>query len=219
MAKTSKLAISLAVACLMVAFVSLTAQADQISIGASSQNVTLVGASGGTLDVTLGLCAGSTNTTCTLSGTATYPNSSTTPYTLTEDYAGTGSSPIVAGPGSSGVYPLALNGATTWVQFGASAPVQINYLTLDDGSANPHFDGWWLVSGQKFNFDYTLQNISGDCNSNNCTVDYVAANGGTIANPISSGEFDTPEPASLGLFGLGLFGLAFVYRRRMKAIA
>lgn len=29
----------------------------------------------------------------------------------------------------------------------------------------------------------------------------------------------TPEPASLGLFGIGLFGLAFVLRRRLKAMA
>ncbi|MGH9451345.1 MAG: PEP-CTERM sorting domain-containing protein [Terriglobia bacterium] len=223
MVKAAKLSISLAVVCFLVALGCISAQAtpDQITLTGSSQNVTLVGAAGGMLDVTLGACAGTVNTVCTLSGTALDTNNTAVPYTLTEDYNGTGSSPVTAGPNNgSGVFPIAAGGATFWLAFDAQGPYAVTYASLNDGSANPHFEGTWMDGTTSFPFDLELSTISGDCNAGNCTVDYAAGNvGTTISNAVSTGEFVAPEPASLCLFGLGLLGLAFVYHRRMKVTA
>lgn len=59
-------------------------------------------------------------------------------------------------------------------------------------------------------FQFTAANLSSIMG----LVDSSAA----LPNNSVSATLTTPEPASLGLFGIGLLGLAFVYRRRLKAL-
>lgn len=61
----------------------------------------------------------------------------------------------------------------------------------------------------------TFQFTAGGITSVQALADSTAA----LPNNSVSATLSTPEPASLGLFGIGLLALAFVYRRRLKALA
>lgn len=61
----------------------------------------------------------------------------------------------------------------------------------------------------------TFQFTTGGFNSDLALVQSTA----TLPNNSISATLTTPEPASLGLFGIGLLALAFAYRRRLKSLA
>lgn len=227
MSKVTKLAAGFTAICALFLLSSVSAMASptQYTIGPSSQTIGIVGSTTkGTVDVTFGSCAVvSGNTVCTLSGTADLTGSSSaTTYTLEELYSGTGSSPVTATEtGTPGIFAIALNGATTQVKFDDQPFQAVDYSIISDGSPNPKFSGTWNAGGVMLPFDYTIANIQtgGACSlGSTCTLDVVSQTpGATINSSISSGEFVTPEPASLSLFGIGLLGLAFIFRRQLRA--
>jgi hypothetical protein len=226
MARITKLVVTVTAACLLVVLSCLSAQADQYTLGESSQDVSFTGQGNGVVSVTFGACSfnsGTNQTTCTLSGSALTPNNSVTNYTLEEIFSGNGSSPVTAGPGNSGAFAINMNGATAQISFnGGTSWNPIDYAAWNDGSANPHANGTWDGG---LAFDYTLHNITGSCTGLSsgmpCTLDDVAmTQGAQLKQTLSSGEFvNTPEPASLSLLGIGLLGLAFAFRRQLKASA
>ncbi len=224
MRKLTKLVVGLCAVCLLALLSSTSALADpvtQYTLAGSIQAVGILGAGSGTVDVTFGSCAVvSGNSVCTLSGSALTPGGSSTTYTLEELYSGIGSSPVTATEvDSSGIFNIAMNGATAQISFGGGAYSTADYSLISDGSPNPKFSGTWGVSGTPF--DYTIANIQSDskCSlGSTCTLDVVAGSTtASINSPVSSGEFVTPEPASLSLFGIGLLGFAFLFRRQLKA--
>ena len=223
-----KLTVSLGIACLMAVLGSTCAQANQYTIGESSQNVTLVGNGSGSANVMFGSCVViGGNSVCELSGEAFTPGVTLMPYILEEIYTGSGSSPITAGPGNGGIFNVNMNGAAARISFDGGATWKVvNYTAFTNGAANPEPYGTWN-DGPSAPFEFALEDIdmNGRCSlGTNCSLDLASlTSGAMISSPISSGEFDftndlTPEPAALSLFGIGLLGIAFLLRRQLKRV-
>ncbi|MGH9375678.1 MAG: PEP-CTERM sorting domain-containing protein [Terriglobia bacterium] len=220
-----KLAFNLAIVCLLVVLGSAYGLAGQYVIGASNQNVTIIANGSGSMNVTFGTCtAVGGNSVCTLSGEAftSTPGMSLMPYILEETYTGSGPSPVTAGPGKNGIFNLNMNGAAARISFnGGAAWKSIQYTAFTNGAMNPEAYGTW--NGSTSPFEFALENIdmNGRCSLGvNCSLNSLTS-GAKINSAISSGEFDlddspSPEPASLGLFGIGLLAIAFLIRSRSK---
>ncbi|MGH9356517.1 MAG: PEP-CTERM sorting domain-containing protein [Terriglobia bacterium] len=209
---------------LLLVLIPTRGQADQYTIGESSQNVGIVSKGGGLVEVTFGSCAATgPSTLCKLSGLALTPTGSVGSYLLEEIYGGSGPSPITATAGGGGVFNVAMNGATARVSFNGGATWgAVNYTAMADGGLHPTPYGTW--QGSPFDFDLQAVNGAGICTLvPACSLNAISlASGASLASPISAGEFvspgsgPTPEPASLSLFGIGMLALAFLLRRRFK---
>ncbi len=218
MSKT-KLVSYIGIFSLLVAVSSACALADQDTIGESNQNVTITANSNGTMGVTFGTCAASSgNTTCVLSGEALNSSMTLMQYIMEETYAGTGASPVTTSPGKNGIFDLNMNGASAMISFNGGTLWQpIQYTAFADGDMNPLAYGTWGSEAQPFEFALQDIDVNNRCSIGaTCSLDSLTP-GGEIDSPISAGGFESafaPEPASLGLFGIGLLAIAFVIRSR-----
>ncbi len=214
----SKITISVLAPLLLLAFGGgAYGTISQFAISSSAQPVVFQWISG-SLDVALGTCTNmSTFTgTCTLTGngldeTGGSPVAGTYSITTT-----TGGSAISLGNPTNGVFPIHLNGATSIFSFtdpNGTFTATLNFTNVNDGSPNPHFDGTSSFDPNA-TFDFILATLT----PSGSTVDALwTAGNGSASAPISSGEFPTPEPGSMLLFGSGLLGLGTFLRRRFSA--
>lgn len=122
----------------------------------------------------------------------------------------------------SGALSVSINGQTltgniAWENLvatgsgGFQLDVSLNGLT---GGGTDSVLGAFAAHGQGSGI-LTFQFTAGSLNSDQALVDSKTG----LSNNSLSATLSTPEPASLGLFGIGLLALAFVYRRRLKALA
>jgi hypothetical protein len=200
------------------------AAATQITVGASDQNVTLTGESGGTLEVQLGSC---TQNTCTLSGLALGADGESGTYSFITTV---GTDDPEFGPNNGqGLFPLSsTDGTTTVFNFIDTTDgdsnlmnVPVTYLDFANGSSNPHLDFITPLSSVPGEFILSRIACSGLSPSTNCNIDNVALkSGATASGPISSGQIPTtvPEPTTLILLGSGLAALGLGGVRKARNI-
>jgi len=192
----------------------------QISLGGSTQNVTLVTNGSGGATVTLGSCSGGT---CTLSGTAfgtgalssgpaAYSITTASTNSITMSWNGSiwnvsQSDPIYFCYGGSGSCDGSLlTGTLTLGTFGQAGQT---------GTFNTQLTGNLAITGGSLAslFPNNLGMLSFTVDLPNATD--LSTSEGQFAGSISSGELKpTPEPATLGLLGSGLMLLGGAIRRR-----
>jgi hypothetical protein len=145
---------------------------------------------------------------------------------------------------SQTVFPMSMNGDTSTFLYSGSdgdkLTGNVTWSTVSNGSTNPHFNGTLsnivatgdgaftsAFSGSSAVFDLILNQLQ--CNSapsisapsNNaatggCTLESLFADSTSVGlDPVSGGQLtSTPEPASILLFGSGLFVCGAFFRRR-----
>lgn len=124
---------------------------------------------------------------------------------------------------SSGALSITINGQTltgniAWdslVTTGSGGfQLDVSLSGLAGGGTDSILDAF--TSHGQGNGILTFQFLAGSgITSDQALADSIAP----LPNNSVSATLSTPEPASLGLFGIGLLALAFVYRRRLKALA
>jgi PEP-CTERM motif len=238
-----------AVFLLLLVSAAFTTAQTQISFGNSSQNVSFQATSATSMNIGLGtgaLCAspGFVGSDCTLSGNAVFDDLGS--YSFTTNTNGGTFTATNSGGTVFGINTPA--GATSLFNFtgadGDNLMGSVNWVDVANGSANPHFDGilniTFVAGDAAFHsafatptatFDLILSSltcspapvngtgtVNGGCNLENL----FNSNFTSVASaPISSGQMaQTPEPASLLLFGSGLLACgAFIRRRRSASVA
>lgn len=215
--KLKVLSLVAAIAVVMSA-VSATSKADDIQIGGlvSFTPTTCAGSPSGCQDVTFS----------NLSVAATNPGesitSSSSPVSFPSFDLGWSGSAATFNP-MSGALSISINGSaplTGNIAFesllatgsgGFQLDVDLNGLT--GGGSDPILASF-AANGQGGGI-LTFQFTSGNFNSDWALVQSTSP----LTDNSISATLTTPEPASLGLFGIGLLALAFAYRRRLKSLA
>jgi len=248
--QTRRLSASLAVTLLLLAVSAASTSAQtQISFQNSTQSVSLQATSGTSMNIGLGtgsLCAspGFVGSNCTLSGGAVFDDLGS--YSFTTNTNGGTFTATNSGGTVFGINTPA--GATSLFNFtgadGDNLMGSVNWVDVANGSANPHFDGILNItsvtgdaafksafSTSTATFDLILSSLScspaplngtgtinGGCNLENLFNNNFSS---VASAQVSSGQMaQTPEPASLLLFGSGLLACgAFIRRRRSTSVS
>jgi hypothetical protein len=214
-------ALTIMIVCLFAGLGAVSASAQQITLGASSQNVVVTSDGGGIVDVQLGSCVAGT---CTLSGSAIGADGEAGTYSLVTT-VGTDHPDFGPQAGSTGVFPLvSTDGTTTVLNFTDTTDgdsnlsnIPLTYVDIANGSSNPHFDFTTPLS--KAQDEFILgPTITCSAGVSPCNLENVsdAAAGATLSGPVSSGEVSVPEPASMALLGTALLGAALLLGRMIR---
>jgi len=145
---------------------------------------------------------------------------------------------------SQTVFPMSMNGDTSTFLYSGSdgdkLTGNVTWTTVSNGSTNPHFNGTLsniiatgdgaftsAFSGSSAVFDLLLNQLqcnsapsinapSNSASAGGCTLESLFADSTAVGvDPVSGGQLtSTPEPASILLFGSGLFICAAFFRRR-----